>query len=493
MSLIFLIIYFALLFFLVRGNSKHTSVAEYFFAKRRLPFWALSITFVASWWGAGSALSTADMAYEEGISAFWYYGVPVLIASAAMFFIASAVRRVGYLSQGEMISARYSSVCAKCVSVLILVFMTFSAASQVVGAGDFIGSQLGLSYETAALLTTAVVLAYSMFGGFRGVVLTDILQFVFLLISAIIVFVVALNISGGFENIQIAAQASNKDNFFSFYDGAVKYLPYVITFGCSWAIQANVWQRISAARNEGDAKKMTALSFFIYIPLYLIVVLTGMCAITMYDSMPQGGIIPAIVHDYIPGVAGSLVFVGLSAAIMSTMDSLINTAAMTVSLDLCKESKNSNEEFPASKRPAKLKSQIFISRLATLTVGVVAIVVALGIRDILEISRIASNIITCGVFVPLLLGFVWRRGNSKGALASIICGAAYSFLGLFASLAAVPLPLLFKTGSASQLLIGVGLSLLAYVLTSLLTPPEYEKADSFIAKARGAKKQNQPQ
>ena len=44
----------------------------------------LSVTFIASWWGAGSAISTADLAYSEGLGAFWYYGVPVLIATFLM-------------------------------------------------------------------------------------------------------------------------------------------------------------------------------------------------------------------------------------------------------------------------------------------------------------------------------------------------------------------------------------------------------------------------
>ncbi|WP_295343547.1 hypothetical protein [uncultured Subdoligranulum sp.] len=57
--------------------------------------------------------------------------------------------------------------------------------------------------------------------------------------------------------------------------GTSRYAMYIITFGCAWMIQANVWQRISAARSDRDARKMTVLSFFAYIPLYLIVVLTG--------------------------------------------------------------------------------------------------------------------------------------------------------------------------------------------------------------------------
>ena len=79
-ALIGLVLYFALLLFVVTREKKNHNVLDYFFAGRSLPFWALSITFVASWWGAGSAISTADLAYTDGLGAFWYYGVPVLLA-----------------------------------------------------------------------------------------------------------------------------------------------------------------------------------------------------------------------------------------------------------------------------------------------------------------------------------------------------------------------------------------------------------------------------
>ncbi len=80
-SLIALLVYFAALLVVVTKEKKNQNVLDYFFAGRTLPFWALSITFVASWWGAGSALSTADLAFDDGLGAYWYYGVPVLIST----------------------------------------------------------------------------------------------------------------------------------------------------------------------------------------------------------------------------------------------------------------------------------------------------------------------------------------------------------------------------------------------------------------------------
>ncbi|MCI5928659.1 MAG: sodium:solute symporter family protein [Pseudoflavonifractor capillosus] len=468
-SLIGLLVYFAVLLVAVTREKKNHSVLDYFFAGRTLPFWALSITFIASWWGAGSAISTADLAYTDGLGAFWYYGVPVLISTLLMILGAKGIRRVGYLTQGKMMEARYSKTVSKILSVMILIFMTLTAASQMVGIGTFFGTYLGLNYELAVVVGTGIVLIYSMFGGFRGVVLTDIIQFVLLLISAVAVFLVAMHASGGLGAIQTAAEAAGKTDYMSVTAGASKYMTYVITFGCAWMIQANVWQRISAAKTDRDARKMTVMSFFAYIPLYLIVVLTGMAGLVLFDQMPEGGVVTAVVVEYMPPALGALVFVGIAAAIMSTMDSLINTGAMTLAIDL-RSGEKSEEE--------KLK----FSRTATLLVTAVALVISLGIRSILEISWMASDVITTGVFVPLVAGFLWRRGNSKGAMAAMLTGLVYCVYNLLIGFG-LPLPAFWAPQSALQVILGVALSLAVYVGVSLCTEPEYDKADRFIAAA----------
>lgn len=113
-SLIGLFIYFFLLIAAVMREKRNVTVLDYFFAGRSLPFWMLSICFIASWWGAGSALSTADLGYQDGLGAFFYYGVPVLISTFLMILGSRAIRKVGYLTQAKMMEARYSKRRRRC-------------------------------------------------------------------------------------------------------------------------------------------------------------------------------------------------------------------------------------------------------------------------------------------------------------------------------------------------------------------------------------------
>lgn len=467
LSMIGLFLYFGILLFAVTREKKSQTVEDYFFAGRSLPFWSLSITFIASWWGAGSAISTADLAYADGLGAFWYYGVPVLVSTFLMILCAGFIRRVGYLTQGKMMDARYSKATAKMLSAMIFIFMLLNAASQMVGIGHFFGTYLGLDYTTAILLGSTIVLIYSMFGGFRGVVLTDVIQFILLFLSAVILCFVSLHHAGGFTGIKEAATKAGDLNYLSFTAGANKYMMYVLTFGASWMIQANVWQRISATKTESDARKMTVMSFIAYIPLYLIVVFTGMGGRVLFDTLPEGGVISAIVTTYLNPVVGALVFIGISAAIMSTMDSLINTAAMTLTMDLWHNG-HSDEE------------RLRFSRLSTLIVTVLALVVSLRIRSILDIAWIASDIITTGVFIPLIAGFIWKRGNASGALASMLWGLMYCLYNLAITYGA-SLPCFWKSGSAQQVLLGVGISAVLYIGISLSTQGDLQKAEAFVS------------
>lgn len=470
LALITLLVYFGILLFAVSREKKNESIEDYFFAGRSLPFWMLSITFIASWWGAGSALSTADLAFEEGMGAFWYYGVPVLLSSCIIALLSSVIRKVGFFTQGEMLESRYSQLAKIFLGILVVIFMTLSAASQMVGIGHFFGSYLGLNYTPAILLGTSIVLIYSMFGGFRGVVFTDIIQFVLLLGSAIIVFIVANNNGGGFNAVAKTAEMRGLTNYTSITSGALKYLPFVITFGSSWSIQANVWQRISAARNEKDAKKLSWLSFFVYIPLYLIVVLTGMAALPLYNKLPEGGVVTAIVQDYMGPVLSAFVFVGISAAIMSTMDSLINTASMTLSIDL-------------RRKKTSTKKDLNYAKIMTLVVTVIALLISLKIQSILTLSYLASNVITCGILVPLLFGFFFKKGNSYGAVSSMIFSILFSGYNLLLNLN-VKLPHFWQLQEISEVLTGLGGSLFLYLIISLVTKSDKNKAIEFINRAK---------
>ena len=473
LSILLLIIYVFLLVVLGLYNRKNATSESYFLADRNMPAWLLSITFIASWWGGGSAIDLVDHAFANGLSSFWVYGVPVLIATAMMYLFSKAIRKIGTISQPQLMEERYNATVAFLLTIFIVLFMVIGAAVQVIVVARFFHSFYDVSYEMGAVIGTAIVLLYSLFGGFKGVVLTDLLQFIFFLITGILLCYMMYDQSGGLAAVEQHAIANNQLGYTSFFSGVSDNLAYVITFGTSWMIQANIWQRISAARKPMDAKKMMIISFFAFIPLYLMVTYTGMFASVLYDSVPSGGIVPDMIRQISHPVLSATLFVGLSAAIMSTMDSLINTGALSLTVDIYKRYINVD---------ASQERLVLIGRVTTLMIGCVALLIALQIQSVLTISWIASDFLTTGAFIPLVLGFVWKRGTSRAATCSMVFGLIFSSYNLLAALG-LPFPIYWEVASAKQAIIGILLSLIIYMSVSLLEKPDSQKAEAFITRA----------
>lgn len=109
-ALLGLLIYFNLLMGIVLAEKHNQTQEDYFFAGRELPFLALSMTFVASWWSAGLALSTANLFFNDCLGAFVYHGTDESLVAL-------------YDPQDELLSARYCSLAGKWLSMMIFLFM----------------------------------------------------------------------------------------------------------------------------------------------------------------------------------------------------------------------------------------------------------------------------------------------------------------------------------------------------------------------------------
>lgn len=471
--IIFLALYIIAIIAVGIWNRKSDSSEDYFLASRNLPAWLLAVTFVASWWGGGSAIDLVDHAHKNGLNSFWIYGVPVLIATALMFLFAKGIRNVGTISQPQLMEQRYNSTVSLLLTIFIIIFMVIASAVQVIVIGKFFHAFFDMSYTMGATLGTLIVLTYSLFGGFKGVVLTDFLQFLFFLFTVIFLFYITYDQSGGMEAVKATAIANEKIGYTSFFNNVADNLAYVITFGTSWMIQANIWQRISAAKKATDARKMMLLSFFAFIPLYLMVTYTGMFSSVMYDVVPKAGIIPDLISNIPNPVLSSLLFVGLCAAIMSTMDSLINTGALSLTVDVYQKYINPNV--------SSLHS-VVVGRISTLIMCALALLIALKIQSVLTISWIGSDFLTSGAFIPLIFGFLWVRGTSKAATISMLFGLLFSTYNLLVALG-VDLPVAWEIASVTQALIGISISLILYIVISLLTKNDTEKSRNFIKKA----------
>lgn len=203
------------------------------------------------------------------------------------------------------------------------------------------------------------------------------------------------------------------------------------------------------------------------------VIYTGMFASVFYDAVPEGGIVPNLIANVPNSIISSLLFVGLCSAIMSTLDSLINTGALSLTVDIYKK-----YLYPKS-TPTH---DVIVGRLSTFIIATIALLIALNIRSVLTIAWIGSDFLTTGAFIPLVLGFLWSKGTSTAAIISMLFGLLFSTYNLFAALG-FNLPVSWEIASAKQAIVGITISLILYVGVSLLTKDDMEKSKRFVKQA----------
>ncbi len=396
------------------------SLDDFFLASRKLPGFLVFFSLSASWFGATSILVSTDEAYRAGLSSFWVMGVPaVLTVLLLAFFISRPLRRLSIVSLPDLVELRYGRTVRHLASVLIIWYMALLAASQMVAIGNFLKSFLGLPYLTSLTLGVAVVLVYSVIGGFFSVTVTDSLQLIFLAagVSGLFFF---LSGASSFHEVALSACQLGKEHYFDLFSDFKRNFLTALSFTLAWTVSPIAWQRIQAARSERSARQgllATAAALFL---LYWAVVLSGMLSLPLFSSTVLGGpLLSELISSKVSIVLSGILFVAVVAAVMSTMDTAINTGALSLTRDVYQQ------VFPSSRG----KKVVPAGRLSTIFVAGIAFLVATRFQSILKTLGLASEIMAEGLFVPgMAMVFLKKRWPAAGFL-SLVLGGGFSLAG----------------------------------------------------------------
>jgi len=420
---LFLFAYFALILFAGIGFSRRMkSLEDFFLASRKLSAGLIYLSLTAAWFGATSILVSTDEALRSGVSSFWLVGLPAVATVLILaVFLVRPLYRLSIMTLPDLVELRYGRAVRHLSSVLIIWYMAVLAASQMVALGNFLRPFLGFSYFWSLALGTAVVLLYSVFGGLRSVVMTDCIQF-FLLAAGVIGLCVFLAGRSSWHTISSIAGGLGKHGYFDFFLNLKENFLIALSFTLAWTISPIALQRIQAARDVREARKglsATAATLFL---LYGLVVIIGIFSLPLFSGqMLSRPLVSEIIASKVGVLFGGILFVAVVSAILSTMDTAINTGALALTRDFY-------QQFFASpdKRP------VLVSRLATVLVGGAAFLVATRFRSILKTIGLSSEILAEGFFVPGLAMIFLRRRLPLAGLLSLCLGGGFavlSFLG----------------------------------------------------------------
>jgi len=440
MLLLVLLLYAGLLTAVGIGR-KHLSDADgFFFASHRLGTAWVAITLTASWVGAASTLVTLRRAATGGHAAMWVMAVPTILTLLSFLALGGSIRKRGFTTLPNMLRRVYGRRVTAIAAALILIYMILLTASQLVAWGKLLHGAGSLPYHLAVLSGAVLICAYSLAGGFFSVVRTDGIQLVFLGTAIMVIYF----------TIGRGAGESISRGITRFAHGAGEHSLLVLSFTLAWVISPIVWQRVAAARSAGSAKRGILIAAAAILLFYLMVIPSGMALGTVSTNTAD---LLARLAQLLPGWAWTLVFLGLGSAILSTADTALNLAAMTISLDLI--------------RPGK-SGKLSAARWSTLAAATLAAAVSLRLPSILQTLGAASEIMASGLFVPGIAALFLARPFPRAGACSLIAGGGFA---LASTLNTFGLPLSLPPWPVS-LPLGMGFSLAGFGLGFIL---DYKK------------------
>ncbi|RHX85387.1 sodium:solute symporter family protein [Leptospira stimsonii] len=496
------------------------SLVSYFVADRKLPWWWLGTSMVATTFAADTPLVITGFVAADGISANWFWWSWAIGYMAMTVFFAGKWRRMEVLTDVEFVELRYGGkpatilrmVKAFYLSILvnsIVLGWVFKAMSKITGPfldwSELLGPENfstiqsiwpsflvfdSLNNTITVLILFFVVVIYSSMGGIQGVILTDLVQFALGMGGAILFAYYAVSSQGGISGLLLKMEEVYPDKHESilsfwpdFQDASLPFTVFLIFIGVQWWAQyysdgsGYLAQRIHTAKNPEEAEKgslwFNIANFIIRTWPWVLTALVTLVVFPLHDPtryFGEGQLVgsdremgyPVLMKLILPtGVLG-IVFASLMAAFMSTADTHINWGASYLV----------NDFYLRFIHPsASDKTLVRVSRFAVILMSIIAILVATQIQSIASAWKFLLAFAS-GMGLPQILRWIWWRANAWTELSGMITALILSMI-LYPA---------YPEVRSEYLLFWVAMgSVVVSIVVTLLTPPvPKETLDAFI-------------
>ncbi len=437
---------------------------DYVLAGRSLPLYMTAATVFATWFGAESVLSVSAEFSKEGLGGIVAdpFGASMCLVVVAAFF-ARAFYRMDLLTIGDFYRKRYGRTMELGTSVIIAISYLGWTAAQLTALGLVFSTLTGgaLSLSTGILISGAVVLAYTIWGGMWSVAMTDLFQSVMIIFGLAAIAALVGEAAGGPAKLVAAAADAGKLQFWP-RGGSKEWFAFAtafLTLAIGSIPQQDIFQRVTSAKNERTAiagALLGALVYFcfVFVPIYIVRAalaidpgLEGLLHAADVRDMQR--ILPDFILGHTPMWAQVLFFGALLSAILSTA-----SGAIIAPTSLCTE----NIVKPLYPRMGE-RQFLLTLRITLVAFTLAALLFALHSKQTMyDMVQNAYTVTLVSALVSLAAGIFWKRANNAGAVLSAALGlAAWLIAAWVAPEATVPPPL-----------VGLGFSLFGMLAGSLL-------------------------
>ena len=477
-----IIVYMVGVFFIGLWYSRYVAGAgDLFLAGKSLPFWAIGMSIVVSDIGATDFIFVGGSAYKHGVSVAnfdWMGSMPAMVFAA--FIFAPYFWRSGVYTIPEFLGKRYNTTVQMLHATLWGVFMLIMLGVMLATTGSFLNQVLGWNTTFSIWFMVVVVGLYTVSGGLAAVVMTDVIQMIVMYVGGLSMMLLCIWEVGGWSKLKtdVLALGPEYQHHFTLLlpnDAATPYPWTGIVLGLG-LIMATAYmsgnqaviQRCFGARSEWDAKAGMLFGGFLKSFIPLMVALPGLAAILVVPGLEEGDrAIPAMISKLLPPGLKGLMFSALFAALMSSVDSYLNSASTIWTTDLY----GRYYKVTHGKAPSEA-NMLVVGRIFTIIFVVSAAIIGpmLVGGSMYVFIQTALSMFQGPVFAILLLGILWKRANQWGGMAGLILGVMFTVIlkntkGLFLS----EDPFLFIAWWSFVF------SFIVTIVVSLLTPADPEE------------------
>ncbi len=414
---------------------KFKSGRDFFLAGRSLPWWAVGMSLVASDIGGTDIIGVGGAAYRHGISAAnfeWIGCVPAMIVAAFVFI--PVFYRMGIYTIPEFMEKRYNSKVRMALAVCWLAFMACNLGIMLFASAKMLNVLLGWSSTYSILLTAFLVGIYTFSGGLKAVVYTDTIQCAVMICGCLLVLILGLKDLGGWESMM--TKINNLGERTTYHDDLIipadRDSPFVwpgILFGLALILSPAYWignqaivQRSLGAKNLFQAQAAFVWGSLLKTVIPIIIVIPGLIALAKFPALVDGDhAFPTLVAQVLPAGFRGVFLAAFIAALMSSIDSYLNSAATVITNDFYLRYFN---------RSATDRQLLNMGRGSTVVLMIWAVFFAFWILRVGEGTPIFAIFQTLLAFFQgpalavILCGFFWKRANGFGALAGFLTGVA---------------------------------------------------------------------
>jgi SSS family solute:Na+ symporter len=413
-KLIFLFLYFFVMLAIgINSALKIKKPDDFYLAGKKSRTLFITGSLLATIIGSSAILGTINLSYHQGWASAWL----MLCASIGCFALlpmAKYVSRYGKYTLPQLVGDFYGKNAEQVCSIIIPIAWIGVIAAQVIGAAMIISGYIGISYETAVLLTGSIFIIYTIIGGQISVIKTDFIQSIMIFVG-LFVFALFLHKNSTTNVLSTIPTTFPFNSHFTSWDLIV----LIFTYSSTFFVGPDIYSRLFCAKNERVASRSVLITAIVLFFFAILISYVGVSLTHLFPNIDSSKTISLItaIDKYLPAWASGLVIAAFLSAVLSSASTTLLTSSTILSEPLLRRKKGTDKYSTKN------------TRIFVLLLGIAAMILAMKITSIISSFLIALTLFSGAFIIPIAAGLFGYRVVKKTGVAAMITGGVIALTG----------------------------------------------------------------